>query len=231
MTDGVGDQLYKPNKARIRQDHYTAIAATWGVRLTKSGNLFMTGYRTGNKGNCGHDSTGWKLFARSATRCAYNGDSYLQILRIYYGPVAVINGGGSGGGAADGFSSLNIQTAPYSSEPDTSSPDTSSPDTTSPAVTDALPISAACGIGDGVGVGTSAAPALPGDVTPSGCPRRRHAGPGGPRGRDAWQLDSGQRHSRRGHSDRRPSVYGGLTAPYHHGLTRFKQFVDLTEVD
>src|SRR4051812_33836339 len=68
VTDGVGDQLYKPNKSRIRQDHYTALSATWGVRLLKNGSLFMTGYRTGNKGACGHDATGWKLFARSATR-------------------------------------------------------------------------------------------------------------------------------------------------------------------
>ena len=70
VTDGVGDQLYKPNRARVRQDHYTAVDATWGVRLVKNGTLFMTGYRTGNKGACGHDATGWKLYARSATRCA-----------------------------------------------------------------------------------------------------------------------------------------------------------------
>lgn len=92
VTDGVGDQLYKPNRARIRQDHYAAVEQTWGIRLLKNGNLFMTGYRTGNKGACGHDKTGWKLYARSAIRCASRGMGYLDILRIYYGPVAVVGG-------------------------------------------------------------------------------------------------------------------------------------------
>jgi peptidoglycan hydrolase-like amidase len=94
VTDGVGDQLYKPNRARVRQDHYAAVERTWGVRLLKHGTLFMTGYRTGNKGNCGHDKTGWKLYARSAVRCADRGMGYLDILRIYYGPVAVVGGSG-----------------------------------------------------------------------------------------------------------------------------------------
>ena len=107
VTDGVGDQLYKPGKSRIRQDHYTAVAATWGVRLLKNGSLFMTGYRTGSKGVCGHDATGWKLFARSATRCADRGDSFLTILRIYYGPVAVVSSSAANI-AADGSSSLTV---------------------------------------------------------------------------------------------------------------------------
>ncbi len=129
VTDGTGDQLYKPNKSRIRQDHYTALAATWGVRLVKKGSLFMTGYRSGNKGACGHDATGWKLFARSATRCANRGDSFLSILRIYYGPVSVVS---KTGGAADGFSSLTVETSPTATSPDATSPDATSPDATSP---------------------------------------------------------------------------------------------------
>lgn len=86
VRDGVSDQLYKPHRARVRQDHHAAVAKTWNVTLYKHGQLFMTGYRRGHKCNCGHDSTGWKLFARSATRCAYNGHDYIDILRIYYGP-------------------------------------------------------------------------------------------------------------------------------------------------
>ena len=95
VTDGVGDQLYKPNRARVRQDHYTAVDATWGVRLLKNGSLFMTGYRTGNKGACGHDANGWKLYARSAVRCAERGMGFEEILRTYYGPVSVVSGGAS----------------------------------------------------------------------------------------------------------------------------------------
>jgi hypothetical protein len=118
VTDGTGDQLYTPNRTRIRQDHYTALAATWGTRLDKSGSLFMTGYRTGVPGACGSDATGWKLYARSATRCAYRGDGFAQILQIYYGPVAVVNGVSSGGGTATvapqsepiPFSTLQINT-------------------------------------------------------------------------------------------------------------------------
>lgn len=86
VTDGVGDQLYKPGRARVHADHYTALRDTWDVRLMKNGDLFMTGYRTGNKTGCGHDATGWKLFARSAVRCAARGMGYLEILRTYYGP-------------------------------------------------------------------------------------------------------------------------------------------------
>ena len=86
VTDGIGDQLYKPGRSRVHADHYTAIADTWDIRLIKDGALFMTGYRTGSKTGCGHDATGWKLFARSAVRCADHGMGYLQILRTYYGP-------------------------------------------------------------------------------------------------------------------------------------------------
>jgi len=86
VRDGVGDQLYKPNRARVRQDHHNAVKKTWSVRLLKNGKLFMTGYRRGAKNKCGRDSTGWKLFARSATRCAYKGYDFRRILRTYYSP-------------------------------------------------------------------------------------------------------------------------------------------------
>ena len=101
VRDSTGDQLYKPAKARIRSDHHRAADTTWGVHLIKDGRLFMTGYRRGNKGACGSDATGWKLYARSATRCANNGKSYQQILRIYYGPgLNIVSGGGGGGSVA-----------------------------------------------------------------------------------------------------------------------------------
>jgi hypothetical protein len=97
VTDGVGDQLYKPGKARVRSDHYAAINATWGVRLLKNGQLFMTGYRTGFGANCGRDATGWKLYARSASKCAKRGMGFAEILRTYYGPdVSIVNGGTGG---------------------------------------------------------------------------------------------------------------------------------------
>ena len=130
VTDGTGDQLYKPGRARVRADHYTAINQTWDVRLLKNGNLFMTGYRTGSKHRCGADRTGWKLYARSAVRCANKGMNFLQILRTYYGPVSVVgrygqpaNGnstssGGSTAAAVATTSALTIDLGPATAQPD-----------------------------------------------------------------------------------------------------------------
>jgi len=154
VTDGTGDQLYKPGKARIRPDHYTALDATWGVRLMKQGSLFMTGYRTGNKGTCGHDATGWKLYARSATRCAERGDGFLAILRIYYGPVAVVSGSSS---VAAGSASATINF----SSPSTSA---TSSDTTAGTTTATAGVTAAAGLTGGVGAISTNTPAE--DVPP-----------------------------------------------------------------
>jgi hypothetical protein len=93
VRDGIQDQLYKPGKSRVRPDHYDAVDATWHITLIKSERFFMTGYRRGQKGRCGRDATGWKLFARTATRCAYSGKDFMQILRIYYGPDLTIRRG------------------------------------------------------------------------------------------------------------------------------------------
>lgn len=86
VRDGTRDQLYKPHRARVNPDHYDAVDATWDVSLLRQGRLFMTGYRRGVNGRCGRDANGWKLYARTAARCAHRGKDYLQILRIYYGP-------------------------------------------------------------------------------------------------------------------------------------------------
>jgi hypothetical protein len=96
VRDGIQDQLYRPGKSRVRQDHYDAVDKTWGVTLIKSERFFMTGYRRGYKGRCGKDANGWKLFARTGTRCAYSGKDFLQILRIYYGPDLQIRHGSKG---------------------------------------------------------------------------------------------------------------------------------------
>ena len=90
VRDGTQDQLYRPHRSRVRRDHYDAVDATWQITLIKGDRFFMTGYRRGYRGRCGRDANGWKLFARTATRCAYNGKDVLQILRIYYGPELTI---------------------------------------------------------------------------------------------------------------------------------------------
>ena len=86
VIDTTRDQLYKPHKARIRADQRSAVNLTWGTSLIKAGRFLMTGYRRGLKRSCGHDATGFKLFARSATKCARGGHDWLSILQIYYGP-------------------------------------------------------------------------------------------------------------------------------------------------
>jgi hypothetical protein len=86
VRDGIQDQLYRPGSARVVQDHFDAVELTWDITLLKADRFFMTGYRAGQKGACGSDANGWKLFARTATRCANNGKTYLQILKIYYSP-------------------------------------------------------------------------------------------------------------------------------------------------
>lgn len=114
VRDGTGDQLYKPNRSRIRPDHYKALDATWNVSLRKDGRFFMTGYRRGDKVRCGRDATGYKLFALSATQCAYKGDGWQQILRTYYGPGLDFVGSGETSGSST--------QAPDSTGPDSSEP-------------------------------------------------------------------------------------------------------------
>ena len=122
VRDSTGDQLYKPSKALVRPDHHRAADTTWGVRLTKNGRFFMTGYRTGSKGACGSDANGRRLYARTAIRCANNGKGYRDILRIYYGPgLNIVSGGGGGGSVVAGStdtsaaSSSSSSTSPASS--------------------------------------------------------------------------------------------------------------------
>lgn len=86
VVDSTRDQIYNPHKARVRRSQRRAVAATWKTTLIKGGRFLMTGYRRGLKRSCGRDATGYKLFARSATRCARRGHDWLSILKIYYGP-------------------------------------------------------------------------------------------------------------------------------------------------
>jgi hypothetical protein len=111
VRDGTVDQLYKPNRSRVRPDHHDALAMTWGTTLRKHGRFVMTGYRRGGKSRCGRDATGWKLFAKSATRCAEKGWGWQQILRHYYGPGAELVNSGGGGGAGAGVAPASSPSA------------------------------------------------------------------------------------------------------------------------
>jgi len=119
VRDGTGDQLYKPSKARVRPDHYKALDSTWNVSLRKpGGRFFMTGYRRGDKVNCGRDATGYKLFARSATQCARKGHGWQEILRTYYGPgLDIVGGGGTNGSSATDSTTPTLSTPDAAAQP------------------------------------------------------------------------------------------------------------------
>ena len=87
VRDTTADQLYKPEKARVTAKHPQAADETWDYSIRKGDRFFLTGYRVGEKGPCASNATGWKLFARTAIKCANElGYNWQQILRAYYDP-------------------------------------------------------------------------------------------------------------------------------------------------
>jgi len=84
VKDSTSDQLYRPARKPITAATKAAVSRTWRWRITLHGSLMMTGYRSGYDRPCGADATGYKLYARSAFRCASQGWSAARILRRYY---------------------------------------------------------------------------------------------------------------------------------------------------
>jgi hypothetical protein len=83
----TADQLYQPEKVEsVNPNFWAAIDATWGLSVRKSDRFFLTGYRSGQTGECGADANGWKLFARSIAGCGRDGLTREQIQLIYYAP-------------------------------------------------------------------------------------------------------------------------------------------------
>jgi peptidoglycan hydrolase-like amidase len=84
VKDTTADQLYKAKAAsniplRVKK----AVNYTWGWRLWRGSKFIMTGYRTGQNVACASDA-GYKLYARSAAKCARKGWSAGRILEKYY---------------------------------------------------------------------------------------------------------------------------------------------------
>jgi hypothetical protein len=82
VHDDVRDQIYRVKTPPARV--WMAVLTTWNWRIYRDGGLPMTGYRTGAKVGCARDANGWKLYARSATKCALLGWSAARILTAYY---------------------------------------------------------------------------------------------------------------------------------------------------
>jgi peptidoglycan hydrolase-like amidase len=84
VKDTTADQLYKAKAVesiplRVKK----AVNSTWDWRLLRDGKFFMTGYRTGQNVACASDA-GYRLYAKSAAKCARKGWSASRILSKYY---------------------------------------------------------------------------------------------------------------------------------------------------
>jgi hypothetical protein len=83
VRDTTADQLYAHK--RVPREVRTAVAYTWSWRLVRlDGKFPMTGYRRGKKrAGCAKEG-GYRLYVRSAKKCAARGWTAEQILTVYY---------------------------------------------------------------------------------------------------------------------------------------------------
>jgi hypothetical protein len=180
VVDSPLDQLYRPERYHPTDRQESAVAATWPVSLRKDGQFFMTGYRGGSNVSCGANADGWRLYQRSAYRCARDGLLAVAILRRFYGPglEVVVPGAhdSTGEGLGDvtvllptGISLPGAAPAPEASALPTAAPSSGPSDQTEPALP---PTSTAAGI--------TARLYLGGDLPPSGVVPGTMPG---------WQLD------------------------------------------
>jgi hypothetical protein len=85
VVDSTNDQVYSPETRRPAAAHIAAVEATWSWAMHRGGRLFASGYRAGSAVGCGADAGRGVMMQASASRCAREGKSATEILRIYYG--------------------------------------------------------------------------------------------------------------------------------------------------
>src|SRR3954447_7785043 len=84
VKDTTGDQLYAEKAiSGLPRSVKTAVNDTWTWSVHRDGKLPMTGYRRGSDVPCASDA-GYRLYIRSARKCAARGWSAQQILERYY---------------------------------------------------------------------------------------------------------------------------------------------------
>ncbi|MEX2548168.1 MAG: SpoIID/LytB domain-containing protein [Chloroflexota bacterium] len=84
VRDTTSDQLYSSKPVEdIPAPVWQAVNATWSWRLWRGEKFPMTGYRRGADVACA-ENAGYRLYVRSAKRCAAKGWSASRILRVYY---------------------------------------------------------------------------------------------------------------------------------------------------
>jgi hypothetical protein len=86
VRDTTADQLYSSKPLHtIPRGVKRAVENTWSWRLHRHDGTFpMTGYRRGTKVGCAENVNGYKLWVRSAKKCAREGWSAERILTVYY---------------------------------------------------------------------------------------------------------------------------------------------------
>ncbi|MEO6350937.1 MAG: SpoIID/LytB domain-containing protein [Candidatus Limnocylindrales bacterium] len=86
VKDSTADQLYASKPiSQIPRGVKKAVQNTWSWRLRRPDGTFpMTGYRGGENVGCAENVNGYKLYVRSAKKCAAEGWSAEKILTVYY---------------------------------------------------------------------------------------------------------------------------------------------------
>ena len=85
VVDSTNDQVYSPETKRPAPAHISAVDATWTWSMRRGGRFFASGYRAGASVACGADAGVGVMYQNSASRCARDGRTATEILRIYYG--------------------------------------------------------------------------------------------------------------------------------------------------
>jgi hypothetical protein len=85
IVDNGNDQWYLPLSKTPAQSHIDAVARTWLLSIRRGGRFVSTGYWAGSDVACGTNANGVRLMQKSAARCAREGKTAEEILRIYYG--------------------------------------------------------------------------------------------------------------------------------------------------
>ena len=84
VKDSTADQLYAAKPlAQIPRRVKRAVNFTWSWRLYRDGKFIMTGYRRGADVGCAENG-GYRLYVRSARKCAKHGWNAARILSVYY---------------------------------------------------------------------------------------------------------------------------------------------------
>jgi peptidoglycan hydrolase-like amidase len=84
VKDSTVDQLYAAKPLEQIPDRVKkSVNHIWTWRLFRDGRFIMTGYRRGKDVGCADDA-GYRLYVRSARKCAQHGWSASRILRVYY---------------------------------------------------------------------------------------------------------------------------------------------------